>query len=174
MVEHPLHKVVGELLEEFAKKNNFLARLDDACGGDQHIPLFLDSKSNENSLCKVDAMLLKKVNDKKEVVAVIEIEESGFIPTKICGKYLTTALSTLYDHEKDGSIVLKPKSIKFIQIVDTSSLESNSDIPEKLRKIGDSIQNNYLCGCVGSYDILLVNYNDLKDRLGTILNEVSK
>ena len=166
---HPLHEKVGDLLKDFAKENGFIVRLDKACGGEQYIPLFLDSKSNATCLCNVDAVLLKEVNGNKEVVAVIEIEESGFIPTKICGKFLTTALSNQYDHRNDGNIILKPNSVKFIQIVDTSSLEPNSVKPEQLRNIEELIKNDYLCGCVRSYDIILVDYNNLKNKLDTIL-----
>jgi len=170
-IEHKLHEKVGELLEQFVKENSFIARLDSACGGDQYIPLFYAPKANATCLCNVDAMLLKEVNGNKEVVAIIEIEESDITPTNICGKYLTTALSSQYNHEKDGNIVLKPNSIKFIQIVDASS-ETN-DKKSQLINIGDLIRNK-LCGCVRSYDIILANNNDLKNKLGTILNEISK
>jgi hypothetical protein len=175
MAEHPLHEAVGGLLKELAREKGFVVRLDDDCGGDQHIPLFLASKSNETCLCKVDAMLLKEVNGSKEVVAVIEIEESGIIPTKICGKFLTTALSSEYDHENDGNVKFKPKSIKFIHIVDTSSLDPKSDKPAKLSSIERLIRNilpsfDY----IKSYDIIIVNYNDLKNKLSTILNGESK
>jgi hypothetical protein len=102
--KHPLREKIGCLLDKFKSRHtNTKVFLDEACSGinksKQQISLFAgDVKNKKSRLCKVDAMIVKDGYCK----IVVEIEESGFIPTKICGKYLTTALSTHYlrDNEK--------------------------------------------------------------------------
>jgi hypothetical protein len=42
-----------------------------------------DQKNRESAMCKVDAMIVKK----GRIEVVVEIEESGFSPTKIFGKF---------------------------------------------------------------------------------------
>ncbi|GBU25357.1 hypothetical protein R83H12_02000 [Fibrobacteria bacterium R8-3-H12] len=170
MDEHPLHKAVGDILEEFAKNNNLETRLDRACGGTKNVPLFSGAKANATRLCCVDAMLLKN----KEITVVIEIEESNIKPTQICGKYLTTALSTEYNYKDNEHIDIKKNSVCFIQILDTSSLKPNSKKDMQFQNIKSRIKNN-LCGCVKSYDLIYINlkkdHNNLKKELTAILNK---
>jgi hypothetical protein len=186
MAEHSLHEAVGDLLKKYADKNdNLKATLDHDCGtnknGEQKIPLFLGIKSNETHLCCVDALLLK--ND--DVVAVIEIEEadkeeSGFKPSLICGKYLTTALSEQYIHENESDIYIM-KDINFIQIVlDKSQNKLDSRKPEQYKNIENAIKEKTLkgnFGCIKTYDLILIpaNWKDnpdifLKKKLYGILN----
>jgi hypothetical protein len=59
---------------------------------------------------------------KKDTVKVIfEIEETDFKPTKVFGKFLTSALSRFYDYGKD-SIPLDDEML-FIQILDSIKLK---------------------------------------------------
>jgi hypothetical protein len=113
---------------------------DPACGGRQNVPLFCsEKKSNATEYCNVDLLILK---DNKTRV-IIEIEEANIKPTQICGKFLTSALSSHFIHKTGKS---KPigmdDSVLFIQILDTSKLKK-----DKTSKIGqwknieESIQN---------------------------------
>jgi len=155
MVEHPLHKAVGKLLKDFAENKNFEARLDPACGGKQNIPLFCGPKAMTTRLCCVDAMLLKN----GKVAAVIEIEESNIKPTQICGKYLTTALSSEYTHKNDEPIKINENSIDFIQILDTSSPHKE----EQFENIKRAIEKINTCGCVKKYHIIGIDWKNKKD-----------
>jgi len=58
-MEHKLHFLIGEHLKS-VDFGNVQKISDPACGGKQHIPLFLtDVKSRDNQLCKVDYMIIK-------------------------------------------------------------------------------------------------------------------
>jgi hypothetical protein len=174
ILEHPLHKAVGNLLNEFADKNGFEPRLDPACGnnkksGKQHIPLFLSSKALDTRLCCVDAMLLKD----GKVIVVIEIEESNIKPTQICGKYLTTALSRVYHHKNEPKpIILEKNSVNFIQVLDISSPHKK----EQAKNIEVAIDGKGY-GCIKKYDIIHIDkkekgyIKDLENKLCTVLKK---
>jgi len=156
--EHPLHKIVGDLLKEYAK-GKFETKLDEACGGKQRISLFKGKKSQESNFCDVDAILLKG----KEIAVVIEIEESKDDPTTIFGKYLTTAMSDCHIIGKD-EIKIAKKSVKFIQIIDTKNQnEQKTKMIKKYRLIEEKINDN-LYGSVKSYKIICVNGKRIKEN----------
>jgi hypothetical protein len=122
--KHPLHLKIGrEIVAKFGGNPEVKIIRDPACGGEQHIPLFRDSrKKRETQYCNVDLLILK--NDKVRVI--LEIEEADIKPTQICGKFLTSALSRFYIHNKDGGVVDMDASVLFIQLVDTSKLKDKS------------------------------------------------
>jgi hypothetical protein len=145
---HPLHKAIGSLLSQLSS-SNIEVILDEACGGEQQISLFVGStKERRNRLCKVDAMIIQ--NGKVRII--IEIEESGFIPTKICGKYLTSALSTNYLWQNTAK-ELSPDSILFLQIV--AEKEFSNDKTEQLVLLEKKL-NELHCGCVKQYELLFI------------------
>lgn len=173
MNKHPLHKVVGDLLKEFAEKNNYEAIRAPECGGDKNIPLFREKKSNDQEMCNVDAILLKD----NKVVVVIEIEESNIKPTHICGKYLATALSKRYiPNTESNAIELDNKSVNFIQILDTKSLKQASKKPIQFNNIKEDLKRN-LCGCIKNYEIISINSSEegynavLKKNLYEVLRD---
>jgi hypothetical protein len=83
----------------------------------------------------------------------VEIEEANIKPTQICGKFLTSALSNFYIHEKDGGIVEMADSVFFLQVLDSKKLKEGSvkrrqfeSLEEAIRKIlplKDSRVNEY-------------------------------
>jgi hypothetical protein len=166
--KHPLHEKVGCLLNEL-KSGNIDVFLDEACGicdgkSKQQISLFAgDTKKRKDRLCKVDAMIAKDGFCK----AVVEIEESGFHPTKICGKYLTTALSTHYLRGSEN-IELKKDGVFFLQIIDAK--EFTKVKKEQLKSIAKFI-NAKKSGCVKRYELLLVE-NDAD--CGRIIDLITK
>jgi hypothetical protein len=56
-----------------------------------------------------------------KVRAIVEIEESGFLPTKICGKFLQAALATHFIHEsRSEAAVPYGDEVLFVQVLDGS------------------------------------------------------
>ena len=115
---HPLHLKIGDLFEEIYSDN--LVR-DQACGGNQNIPLFrYEHKSRSNEFCNVDLLVLKN----GKISVLVEIEESNIKPTQVCGKYLTAALSRYYIHKSSNNDTTPMADhVTFIQFVDTSKLK---------------------------------------------------
>jgi hypothetical protein len=136
---HSMHKVTGDLIEKALPSDYYLIR-DEACGGMQRIPLFyIEEKSRATEYCNVDLLVLKE----NKIRIIVEIEESDVKPTKICGKFLTSALASYYIHvsKKDEPIEMD-NSVTFIQIVETSKLvkDKTSKIPQ-WKALERSIQN---------------------------------
>ena len=129
---HPLHKQTADKLESILPQHSLVK--DEACGGDQRLPLFYDKeKSRATEYCNVDMLLLKN----NRVRAIIEIEESNVKPTQICGKFLTSALAKYYIHDnEENKPVEMDDHVAFIQIVDTSKLKKNSAKPKQWKAFG--------------------------------------
>ncbi len=128
---HDLHKLVRKLITE-SKTINAIPGVkplfDSACidGNEddgQHLPLFFgERRANEDVYCNVDGLILKD----KKVAVIIEIEESGMLPTKICGKFLTSALSATHLHgEREAYPIQFAENVLFIQV-----LRVRKDSPE--------------------------------------------
>ena len=134
---HPLHKRIADEIESVLPPHSLIK--DEACGGDQRIPLFYDrKKSRKTEYCNIDLLVLKE----NKIKAIIEIEESNVKPTQICGKFLTSALARYYIHDNDiNESVEMNDSVAFIQIVDTSKLKGKSAKPEQWKALERSIQN---------------------------------
>lgn len=136
-MEHPLHLTIGEIINSNKFPGCKIVK-DPACGGNQNIPLFCENgKSNETEYCNVDILILKK--DKIQVI--IEIDESTRTPTQICGKFLTSVLSSYYNHtlEKNKHVEMSD-SCNFVQIV-KNPLQKNSSRPEKWEYLEKSIKS---------------------------------
>jgi len=134
---HPLHKRTADKIESVLPPNRLIK--DEACGGNQRIPLFYDAKkSRETEYCNVDLLVLKE----DKIKAIIEIEESNVKPTQVCGKFLTSALARYYIHDNDmNKPVGMDDSVAFFQIVDTSKLKGKSAKPEQWKALERSIQS---------------------------------
>ena len=118
MDKHPLHIVITQYIEDQLSDlwgPNIRLIKDQACGGRQQIPLFLNKdKSRKTELCKVDLAIIK--GDRIEIL--IEID-TKIIPTQICGKFLTSALSSFYIHRTEPRPVPLSDNVLFIQILDS-------------------------------------------------------
>ncbi len=129
---------VGNLFEDSISSDCQLIR-DDACGGNQHIPLFFsENKSRETEYFDVDLLVLKK----GKIKTIIEIEETNIGPTQICGKFLTSALARYFIHEtmKD-KLVGMHDSVTFIQILDSSKLKPKTSKFTQWENLEHSINN---------------------------------
>jgi hypothetical protein len=137
--EHPFHlavaRTVQSIIDTCGVKDAQLIR-DSACGERQQIPLFCsDEKSNETEYCNIDMAIIRR----REIVVLIEIEESNIKPTQICGKFLTSALSRCSMHRVYGTRKLG-EDVLFLQILDTSKLKRESDKLRQFRHLSESIR----------------------------------
>ena len=116
-MDHPLHLAVAEELQRHLAGSAELIR-DPACGGAQHLPLFVGpTKRRERRVCDVDALIVSEGC----VRVIVEIEESGFLPTKICGKFLQAALAThfIHDSRKEAALPYGDR-VLFIEVLDAT------------------------------------------------------
>jgi hypothetical protein len=114
---HPLHVAVAEELQRRIAEDSTLLR-DPACGGRQHLPLFIGPRrSSASRMGLVDLLVLSE----GRVRLIIEIEESGFLPTKICGKFFQSALATHFIHDLQREpVVPYSDRVLFVQVIDSS------------------------------------------------------
>jgi hypothetical protein len=114
---HPLHVAVADEIRRCLSDSAELIA-DPACGGSQHVPLFMGAqRGRDTRMCLVDALVVAS----GRVKVIVEIEESGFIPTKICGKFLTSALAThfIHDSRMEGAVPYD-EYVLFLQVLDGS------------------------------------------------------
>ena len=169
--KHTLHKEIGSLLQSKISENCELI-LDQACGGNQQIPLFSSSeKSSSTELCKVDILILKQ----EQISVIIEIEESGINPTKVCGKFLTSALASYYIHAtKPNRSISMANSVLFVQIVDLGSLPEKSEKRKQFINIEESIRK--ILPIPGShidkYNLLCTESSALKKNEADLLRPI--
>jgi hypothetical protein len=116
---HPLHVSVAEELQKQIAGRGELIR-DPACGGAQHLPLFIGTtKGLGNRMCDVDLLIISE----GRVRVIVEIEESGFLPTKICGKFLQSAIATHFIQDsRSEPVVPYNNRVLFVQVLDGSSI----------------------------------------------------
>lgn len=169
-MEHPLHKKIGISLK--ALEGRLKVVLDPACCDvpEQLIPLFMDEpKTNETEICNVDIMVIDK--EKKRIHTIIEIDETSILPTKICGKFLTSALARFSEHKTYGKLLLH--KTKFIQVLSDKALKE--DVSSKKRqakrieqKIREMLPN---FATISEYSIFWER--DLDDTCSQIINVIN-
>jgi hypothetical protein len=130
---HILHKQVAKTIHNIGRSHKYEVIVDYACvfdgypGRNQRIPFFLsDDAARYTTVSNVDIILIKN----KKVKLVCEIEESGFIPTKIFGKLFSTAFADicrLWDGKKHHLYNLDNNSV-FIEVME-------KPLPEETKKI---------------------------------------
>jgi len=68
-------------------------------------------------MCCVDLLVILS----GKVRAIVEIEESGFLPTKICGKFLQSALASNFIHDSRAEAAVPfGDEVLFVQVLDGS------------------------------------------------------
>jgi len=168
---HPLHKTVGECIDSHKFPNCKIIK-DPACGGQQNIPLFCrKKKSNETEYCNLDLLILKD----NKIRVIIEIEEADITPIQICGKFLTSALSSYFIHESENNIPIRMgDSVSFIQILNRSRLKVASAKAEQGENLEKSIRK--ILPIQGSkirkYRLLYGNASDFRGRDGNKCTEL--
>ncbi len=116
-MNHSLHLAVAEAIEQQVKGDGELIR-DPACGGNQQLPLFVGPRKGwDTRMCCVDLLVVSS----GRVRVIVEIEESGFLPTKICGKLLQSVLATHFIHDSRSEAALPyADDVLFVQVLDGS------------------------------------------------------
>ena len=162
-MEHPLHNTVGQMIASKEFPDCRVVR-DTACGGQQNIPLFCSQeKSNEAEYCDVDILILK--DNKMRVI--IEIEETDISPTQVCGKFLTSALSSYFIHESENDTPIgMSDSVLFIQILNSSQLKEGTTKPKQWKNLEESIMNTLpIKGSkIREYRLIYGSVSDFSDR----------
>jgi hypothetical protein len=177
-MNHPLHEKIGNLIEVTFKDFANLKIVKDpaCCQGDetdlQQIPLFrTDQKSRHTRYCCVDLLILQK----GKIRGIVEIEEADIKPTQICGKFLTSALTNFYIHEKDGGKVEMANSVFFLQVLDSSKLKDRSAKLEQFKNLEHSIQEilPLKSSRIDRYKLLAgKESDDLSEMIGFIKTEL--
>jgi hypothetical protein len=161
-MEHQLHKIIGDCIKgtEFPDCKIIT---DPACGGQHNVPLFCsDVKSNETEYCNVDLLVIKD----NKIRVIIEIEETDVKPTQICGKFLTSALSSYYIHDSENTPIGMSDSVLFIQILDTSQLKEKTSKIKQWKNLEKSIKNLLPFKKIKKYKLLHGNGSDFKNGKG--------
>ena len=158
---HPLHGIIGECINTDEFPDCKIIK-DPACGGHQNIPLFCSEvKSNETEYCNVDLLIIK--DDKIRVI--IEIEESDVKPTQICGKFLTSALSSYYIHgSEENKPIEMDDSVLFIQVLDTSRLKEKTSKIKQWKNLERSINSILPVNNIRKYKIVHGSPSNFKNR----------
>ncbi len=129
-MNHGLHHALGQCLTNGLPGVEVL--LDAACGGSQHLPLFMSAqRSRATEVCDVDALVMKR----GQIRLIIEIEESSINPTQLAGKVLASALASHYIHETQPRPVRLAQPVRSIQVVDASLLAPGSSKQAQFRQI---------------------------------------
>jgi len=161
-MKHDLHEKVGEILNKIGENTQDIqVLLDSACLGSRKgrywISLFdCQKKSRATRLCCIDAGVI--IDNKLKIL--IEIEESGFNPTKICGKYLTSAFARYLVLAKCPDPIEISENAVFIQIVDTSKFsEEASSKSEQMLRIEKAVQRiaSKDSGSIREYKLFLIS-----------------
>lgn len=160
---HTLHKIVGECID----RNDFpdcKIIKDPLCGGNHNIPLFCSKdKSNATEYCNVDLLILKD----NKIRVIIEIEEANIKPTQICGKFLTSALSSYFIHKSEGNTAIEMGDlVSFIQILDKAKLQDRTSKVKQWENLEKSIMNLLSVERIkiGEYKLLYGNVSDFEDE----------
>lgn len=159
-MNHPLHLAVGEEIHrQFHRRFKILR--DPACGGTQQLPLFVgERKGRDTRMCCVDLLILES----EMVRVIVEIEESGFLPTKIFGKFLQAALATHFIHESQADTPIPyANKVLFVQILDGSKLKEKTKKDSQAKLIEQQIQNILPLGRITRYQLVFVDKNELED-----------
>ena len=156
---HKLHLAVANTLDHLFEGTSHELLKEPACGGEQQLPLYIGAfQSLANRICCVDLLVLQR----GKVRAIIEIEESGFLPTKPCGKFLQAVLATHFIHESHGNTVIPyAEKVLFVQIFDGSTF--NKDKTQKkvqAELIEKEIQKKLPLGGITDYRLFVIDGPD--------------
>lgn len=153
-MSHPLHVEIGTFLKGITLPANCRLLLAPECGGTHNLPLFCcQQKSNDAEYCNVDALVVKD----GKVCFLMEIEESGLIATKICGKFLTSALSSHFIHDVlNNAVTPMDNQVTFVQVMDTTKLDLRTKKIKQGQSLERSIQSILSLRSVAVYRLFFV------------------
>lgn len=169
-MNHPLHRLVADVIQLHLCGRGELVR-DPACGGNQQLPLFVGQrKARDTRMCCVDLLVLSS----GQVRAIVEIEESGFLPTKICGKFFQAALASHFIHDKCPELAVPyAPQVMFMQVLDRSRWKQGTRKDMQARLIEGQIRMKLPVRGITDYHLLLVNGPDDSCGLASVGTAVS-
>lgn len=168
---HPLHQAVAYRIAKDVSHGMELLR-DPACGGDQHLPLFVGKhKARDTRMCCVDLLLVSG----GRVRCIVEVEESGFLPTKICGKFLQAALADHFIHDsRPESALPYGERVRFVHVLDGSAcLKDGGRKEQQAKLIQEEIRKLLPVRGITEYDLLFVNGPEDDMKLGAVSSLVN-
>jgi hypothetical protein len=162
-MSHPLHEVIGDLLAASVPPRCTLVK-DPACRGDQRIPLFCSNKKSfPTGFCNVDLLILSN----RKIRVIVEIEEADVTPTQIAGKFLTSALTSHFIHDRHGGVAIpKDDRLWFLQVVDTSRLPVGTSKKAQWRNIEAGIRSFLPLGGITEYKLSHGNEAEFRGQAG--------
>lgn len=172
-MSHPLHRDVADKVRSRLDENFELLR-DPACGGSHQLPLFIVApKARETRVCCVDMLVIQD----RKIRAIIEIEESGFHPTKICGKFFQAVLTNYYIHASHSNEEIPySKEVTFIQVLDSTKFQKQGSKKGLQAEIIEKEINRMLpLGNINEYRLFLIgdqSYHEGLDSFGEIISEI--
>lgn len=121
------------------------------------------NSSREAQYCNVDVLRLQD----SRVKVIVEIEESGVKPIKICGKMMTSALSKYFIHESQphASVPMAAK-VLFVQVL---SLPAHGVTKSRLYQWNNlkmDIREQLPIGAISHYELLLGSSTDFQGEMG--------
>ena len=175
MPTHNFHQTIGAVVTKETFPNCDEIVKDSACGGKQEVPLFYtETKSNETKIAQVDLLIIQN----SKVKVIIEIEESGDLPTKVFGKFFASAFSKYYIHwTKKNVPVSLSNSTSFIQIMDTSKKSIASSKMKQFAFIEEAIQMGLPSGKFKTYNLIYGSESEFepggskRDELITLIKQ---
>jgi hypothetical protein len=171
-MDHPLHLAVAEEVRKRLDRRFEIVR-DLACGGSQQLPLFVGQrKARDTRMCCVDLLVLQSGT----VQVIVEIEESGFLPTKICGKFLQAAFATHFIHDSRTDATLPyADEVLFIQVLDGSKcLKPGTRKDSQAELIEQPIQGILPLGGITEYRLAFVSGKGDQRGLASVCELVNR
>jgi len=174
MSKHRLHKRIYTIIKAaLPVAKGYSLHADYSCSGSRRsgitrIPLFLGpGKSRISQLCYVDLIILQH----RAIKVLVEIEESGRQPTKILGKFLTSAIATHFAHPSlSPAPIPKDKKVLFVQIISSDDLRPNTSRRRQWQSIGEFIRAMVRKGNVkGIFDYRLLVGKPSEFRTNSLL-----
>jgi len=170
-MDHPLHLAVADAIQKRLDGHTELIR-DPACGGNQQLPLFIGRhKTRATRMCCADLLIISS----GMVCVIVEIEESGFLPTKICGKFLQAALADhfIHDTRQEPALPYAP-AVLFIQVLDGSKcLKPGTRKGAQAKLIGNHIREILPLRGITDYQLFFVSGPSHQDDLESVRAAVS-
>ena len=167
-MSHSFHLAVAKQIDRLRAGRGKLFQ-DPACDGKQHLPLFVGGvNKRESHMCDVDMLMISE----GQVRVIIEIEESGFIPMKICGKFLQSVFATHFIQDsRPEHIFPYGKRVLFIQVLDGSKFNKTGTskylqarlIEEKIRDLLTIIGS-----IITDYNLVIVGDPNNPDGLAVV------
>jgi hypothetical protein len=165
---HALHRAVGMLMDKVCAPGIEILK-DSACESldtksVQRLPLFCaKEKRRSNQFCNVDMLVIQD----SRVKVILEIEESGIKPSKICGKLLTSSLSRYFIHERyQNRPIPLANRVLFVQVVRNPRKSESKSMKAQWMNLAASLKQLAPIGTVTDYEFFHGSVPDFKGVKG--------